>query len=139
MADNANVQIIKDAYASFQRGDIPALLDMVTDDVAWYLPGPPDIPAAGKRVGRDQVADFFVKLSESDEILAFEPRAYFSEGDTVVVLGRYSARVRKTGRIADLQWVHVFTIRDGRVASWEEFYDTADVVKAYRTEAAVPM
>ena len=139
MADTANVQIVKDAYASFERGDIPALLNMLTDDVTWYLPGPPDIPSAGQRTGRDEVADFFVKLNESDEVLAFEPHAYFSDGDTVVVLGRYSARVRKTARITDFEWVHVFTIRDGRVAGWEEFYDTAAVVEAYRTEAAVPL
>ncbi len=137
MADNGNVQIIKDAYAAFGRGDIPALLQMLTEDVSWYLPGPPDIPPAGRRTGRDQVAEFFVKLNESDEVLAFEPHAFFSDGDTVVVLGRYNARVRKTGRITDFEWVHVFTMRDGRVATWEEFYDTAAAAEAYKTEATV--
>lgn len=133
-----NVQIIKDAYASFQRGEIQSILNVLTDDVTWHSPGPSDIPYAGKRTGRNGAAEFFAKLIDADEILAFEPRTYFSDGNTVVVLGRYSARVRKTGRSYDAGWVHVFTMRDGRVAGWEEFYDTAAAAEAYKTEAAVP-
>ncbi len=135
MADN--IQVVKDGYASYQRGDIPSLLEMVTDDVQWYMPGPSEVPAAGRRAGRDQVAEFFTKLNESDEVLAFEPRTYLADGDTVVVLGRYSARVKATGRTTDFEWVHVFSVRDGKIASWEQFYDTATAAEAYRMEPAV--
>ena len=48
MEDDANVQTVKRAYEAFQRGDIPAVLQMVTDDVDWELHGPTDIPFAGK-------------------------------------------------------------------------------------------
>lgn len=134
MAESANVAIIKDAYAAFGRGDIATILEMLTDDVKWYLPGPSDVPAAGRYVGPTQVAEFFSRLGQSDEVLAFEPRSYFADGNTVVVLGRYSARVRATGRTTDFEWVHVFMMRDGRVASWEEFYDTLEAAKAYQAE-----
>lgn len=136
MAENENIRIIKDAYAAFGRGDIPALLAMLTNDVKWYLPGPSSVPAAGTYVGPAQVAEFFTKLGQSDEVLAFEPRSYFADGNTVVVIGRYSARVRATGRTTDFEWVHVFTMRDACVAGWEEFYDTLEVSKAYQTERA---
>ena len=48
MAEQENVRIVQEAYASFQRGDIQAVLNSLTDDVEWTTPGPPDIiPMAG--------------------------------------------------------------------------------------------
>ena len=61
----------KRAYEAFQRGDIPAVLQMVTDDVDWELHGPPDIPFAGKATGRKDVADFFRKLVETVTVCTF--------------------------------------------------------------------
>ncbi len=136
MAEDASVQVIQRAYEAFQRGDIPTVLQMVTDDVQWQLHGPPDIPFAGKLAGRDQVADFFRKLAETEDTLEFTPKTFFSDNDAVIVLGHYRAVIRATGRGTDFDWIQVFKVRDGRVAAWEEFLDTASVVDAYRT--AVP-
>jgi ketosteroid isomerase-like protein len=54
----------------------------------------------------------------------------------VIVLGRYAARVKSTGRTAESQWAHAFTFRDGKVASWYEYYDTAKYAQAYEPAAA---
>ena len=132
MSEQQNVQTIKDAYAAFGRGDVAAILALLTDDVTWELPGPAEIPYAGLRRGRDGAAEFFRRLAESDEVQVFEPRRFLADGNLVVVLGRYEARVKATGKTAADDWVHVFEFRDGKVASWKEYYDTAEYAKAYR-------
>jgi hypothetical protein len=40
MTEQENLQAIQSMYAAFARGDIQAVLDGLTDDVEWILPGP---------------------------------------------------------------------------------------------------
>ena len=136
MSEQENVQLVKDAYASFETGNIQGLLDSLTNDVEWTTPGPPDImPAAGHRRGRNEVAEFFAALSESEDIELFEPQEFIAQGDKVVVLIKYRGRVKATGRAAEADLVHVFTIREGKVAQFREYFDTAAALEAYQPTA----
>ena len=137
MNEQANTQLIQQAYEAFGRGDVLAVLSMLTDDVDWYTPGSSDIPYAGRRRGRDGAAKFFRLLSEADETLAFDPREFFANGDKVVVLVSYQGRARATGKMIEQEWIQVFTVRNGKIASFREFYDTAAIAAAYRRESAV--
>jgi ketosteroid isomerase-like protein len=62
----------------------------------------------------------------------FSPREFFGAGDRVCVLGHYAWKIRKTGRTVAGDWVHVFTIRNGKVTRFREFNDTAQFAEAYR-------
>jgi len=124
--------MVKDAYAAFERGDVATILAMLTDDVAWEMPGPAEIPYAGSRRGHAGAGEFFQRLAASDEVQLFEPRQFLADGNVVVVLGRYEAGVRATGKTAKSDWVHVFEFRDGKVSRWREFYDSAAYAEAYR-------
>ena len=57
-------------------------------------------------------------------------------GDKVFVLGRYAMKVKKTGKAMTSDWVHIFTIADGKVKTFREFLDTARPPEAYRPRAA---
>ena len=104
MSQEQNTQWVQDAYAVFQRGDIPALLNLLTDDVSWFVPGPKDvIPFLGQRRGRDQV----------------------------VSLGHYRWRVKSTGRRFESDFAHVFTVRNGKISGFHEYADTHAAVNAY--------
>lgn len=132
MAEQENVQVVKDAYAAFGRGDVEGLLNRFSDDIEWFLPGSPEtIPIAGRRQGREQVAQFFSTLDETTEFTNFEPQEFIAQGDKVVVLGRSSARVKVNGNTVDGEWVHVHTVRDGKIVNFREYYDTAAAVEAY--------
>ena len=110
----------------------PVLARLATDDVTWTTPGPPDIiPYAGIRTGRDQVAEYFTAFGSSTETTAFDPQHFFADGDMVVVLGHYTLKVVKTGKVIDNDWVHSFTITGGRISAFEGFEDSAAVVAAF--------
>lgn len=47
-----NVQVVKNAYAAFGRGDIQTILNNLTHDVEWVLPGEGEIPQAGVYDGK---------------------------------------------------------------------------------------
>jgi len=132
MNEDKNVKTVKDAYSAYQDRNMTALLGCLTEDVRWFAVGPPNlIPTAGSRKGREQVGEFFAVLEASEDVQTFKPQHFVSQGDTVVVLGELKSRVRSTGSLINSPWVHVFTIRDGKVSDFRSFYDTAAAVAAY--------
>jgi hypothetical protein len=119
------VEVVQETYEAVGRGDIPALLDLLTDDVKWTFQGPSVIPFAGTRRGREGVAEFFSLVSGNLEFEQFEPREFVAQGDTVVVLGFERSRIKLTGRTLEQEWAHVYKLRDGKVAEFLALEDTA--------------
>lgn len=126
-----NVDVVQRTYEAVGRGDIPAFLDLLTDDVEWTLQGSSVIPFAGTRRGREGVAEFFSLVGETLEFEQFEPREFVAQGDTVVVLGFERNLIKPTGRTFEQEWAHVYTLRDGKIAKVRCFEDTAAYVVAF--------
>ena len=137
MAEQENVQTVKEAYAAFERGDITSLLNLVSEDVEWHMPGPSDIiPFAGEFRGREGVGRFFAALGGAEDVEIFEPREFVAQGDKVVVMGRYRGRIKANGQVDDIEFVHVFNVRDGHITNYRQYNDTAPTVAAYSASAA---
>ena len=131
MSERTNADVVQRGYEAFGRGDIPALLDLLTDDVEWTLQGPSVIPFAGTRHGHEGVSEFFSVLGETLDFEQFEPREYVAQGDTVVVVGFERSLSRATGRTIEQEWAHVNTLRDGKIAKFRAFEDTGAYVAAF--------
>ena len=94
------------------------------------------IPAAGNYTGPSGAAEFFQKLHASEEeVLRFEPREYFTNGDDVVAYGFEECRMRATGATASTNWTMLFRVRGGKIARFETFYDTSACARAHRAAA----
>lgn len=137
MNTQENTRIVQEVLAAFVRGDIPAILNSLTDDVDWFIPGPPDrVAFSGARHGREQVLQFFITLEATIEFLKFEPRDYVAEGDKVVAFGRNYDRMKSTNRFFDNEWACLFVVRDGKIAKVRMYEDTAAFVIAQEPQAA---
>jgi ketosteroid isomerase-like protein len=135
MSTAENLQLVKDGYAAFGRGDLPGLLSLLAEDVVWDMPGD-GLPIAGSYRGRDGVASFFEKLRHQADILEFQPREFLADGDRVLVVGWERMKIKATGRGADIDWVMSFTIRNGKIAAFREYTDTKAIADAYVSSAA---
>jgi uncharacterized protein len=102
-----NTQIVKDAYAAFQRGDVPGVLATLDDGVQWeaVIGTEGIVPTAGVRHGRTGVGQFFQQLADNIVFEAFEPREFIAQGDQVAVIGRYKGNAKTTGKTWDAEWV----------------------------------
>jgi ketosteroid isomerase-like protein len=78
------------------------------------------------------VREFFRIVADTLEFHAFAPREFHAVGNMVFVLGTYDMTVRKTGRRAASEWMHVFWLNDGKVKRYREFTDTARFAEAWR-------
>lgn len=122
---NSPVQIVQSLYAAFGRGDVPALLDMLSDDVEWIHRGSIGLAYMGRFVGKPAVAQWFGHVAEADGIQAFEPREFLGGPDHVTVLGWERTQALPAGGVFECDWVHVFNVKDGRVTRFVGTYDTA--------------
>ncbi len=132
MNEQENIKVVQQAYSNFKNGDIAALLNLLSEDIQWQIPDIENVPFAGKRQGRKEVAGFFSSLAEVQEAINFEPQEFIAQGDKVVILGRYQWRLKATGKEYGGDWAHVFTVRDGIVTNFQEYTDTAVAATAFQ-------
>jgi ketosteroid isomerase-like protein len=131
-----NVKIVQQAYENFKKGNIHGVLELIAPTAEWQLPEMEGVAVAGKRHGREGVADFFSKLTATQEVNSFEPAEFIEQGNKVVSLGRYSFTVKATRGQFTSDFAHVFTIENGQIVRFQEFTDTAAVAAAYKQQAA---
>jgi ketosteroid isomerase-like protein len=132
MGTQENKQVVIEGYQQYQNGEIQDLLDRYHEDAEWIAPESELVPFSGNFHGKAGIAQFFAKLDAAVQTIRFEPKQFIAEGDQVVVTGEASWLAKPTGRQYDSSWVHVFSLRDGKVARFEAFYDTAASERAFQ-------
>lgn len=129
----AHTQTVQQIYEAFGKGDVPAILATLAEDVVWeYGEASTDVPWLQHRRGREAVAGFFEALAAVD-FHSFTPKAFFEQDSMVVVLVDLEATVKKTGRrITELDEVHIWHFGpDGKVVRFRHRVDTHAMWKAY--------
>ncbi len=122
----SNVEFVQSVYAAFGEGRIADILAACTPDVRWEVVGSPhDAPHYGVRSGREGVQRFFVDLGGYNEFSEFTPQVFMDAGDRVVVTGHAVSRLKKNGAVVDDRWIHVFEVRDGQLAGFTEWDNSA--------------
>jgi ketosteroid isomerase-like protein len=120
-----NKEIAQAVYKHFGEGNVPAILELVTDDIKWTCPGPTEIlPYAQIYHGKQGVSDFFRLIYANKDFPTFEVKELIAEGDKVVALGYWDAKSKKTGNSYSGDWAMVFYFKDGKLSEHKEYYDT---------------
>jgi ketosteroid isomerase-like protein len=130
------IDLVKKGYDAFGRGDVEGLIALLDTNVEWTTPGPKDLPTAGTRRGQDAVREFFGLMDQHYVVELFEPKSFISDGDTVVVQGVDTIKVKATGKSLSETWAHVFTVKGGSIVAFKEYLDTAAVVTEHRMATA---
>jgi len=128
------LQTVQHIYAAFGRGDVPAILACLAEDVEWEYGQPPNpVPWLQPRRGRTEVPGFFDVLLSNVEFHRFEPKRQLADGLLVVGLVDFEATVRKTGRkIVEVDEIHLFHFNEsGLVQRFGHRADTWQHASAY--------
>jgi ketosteroid isomerase-like protein len=123
----SNVQILKDLYAAFGRGDIAAVLAGFDPKIEWReAEGIPYRPSGEPWIGGDAILqDLFMKLPADWDNFAVTPRDFYDAGDVVVVEARYTGTFKTTGKRLSAQVCHVWKVNNGKLTSFQQYTDTA--------------
>lgn len=130
-----NITFVQSLYDAFAIRDVPRILQALSPSVEWGEPPNPFNPAAGTHHGHEGFLAWLRKGNESEEVLVLEPRDFLANAHSVAVVGYTRCRVRATGREYETDFVHLITLKDGKVQSFREFFDTFAAAEAFRGNA----
>ncbi len=117
MAEHPHVQLLRDAYDAFGKGDLAALSGSWAEDIRWHVPGTTDL--AGTYEGHEAVLGFLgAAMDRTEGSLRVEPVALFADDTHGVAL--VHATARRGDRHLDTMNAHICRFREGRVV---EFWD----------------
>jgi ketosteroid isomerase-like protein len=121
-----NKDIVEGVYASFAQGDVPAVLGAMADDIQWTEAD--GFPLCGTYVGPQAVLEgVFMRLGEVGDEFTVVPDQFVGDGDTVIALGSYSWKHKESGAPAAVKMAHVWTVENGKLATFQQHVDTARV------------
>ena len=135
----SNVDVIKNAYAAFGRGDIPAVLGAMDPQIKWYeAEGNPYMPSGEPFVGPDEIVNkLFMRLGEEWDGFTVHPEKFYDAGDTVVVEGHYSGTYKGTGKSEDIQVCHIWTVKNGKATRFQQYVNTAAMQEVMGVASAI--
>jgi len=125
--------VVGAAYSAFASHDIPALLALLSPEVEWGEPENPLIPSSGMRHGTAGVMDWLKVGNETEDIRAFDLHRLLVDGDMAAAIGRTRIVARPTGKVYEMDFVHLVTVKDGAIVRFVESFDTWLAAEAFRS------
>jgi len=121
MSDSPNVALARRLYQSAMAPEVTA--QVLAPDLVWDIT--PGFPYSGIYHGWDNAAkDFFSRMMPNFTSFEAVPEEFYDAGgDHVVVFGHYHAEA-KTGKDADVRFMHLWTVRDGKLAAMRQAADS---------------
>ena len=125
-----NIQIIRDASAAFERGDLDAWFAYLADDID-YRAAEGALDDRGPMHGKDAVRAYMQDWLDMFDDFKAEPVELIDAGeDQVIAVLRISGRAKLSGVETDLTYAAVYTIRDGKVARGREYWTKEQALEA---------
>jgi uncharacterized protein len=137
----SHIATVQEIYAAFGRGDVPAILDRLAEDVDWEAGGSSaadeGVPWLLRRTGREGAGAFFATL-DAFETRRFEPLSFLEGAGQVAAVIGVELALRASGYVIADQEVHLWTFDDaGLVCAFRHVVDTAKHIEAARSLVAV--
>jgi uncharacterized protein len=134
VSSEQNLAAVQGIYEAFGKGDVPALLGALADDVAWEQWGDNHAQAAGvpwleERRGRDGAAEFF-GLVAGWEIHDFQVLSMMAGGDQVAAEIVMDATTADGAHFRDEELQLWSFDGDGKVKRLRHYSDTAKHIAA---------
>jgi len=126
-----NIDRVKSFYRAVQSRDFTAAGNLLDANVEWIEPKAEGLWFGGthrgaKTVLQEVIQPAFDRISE----FRVEANQYFDVGEYVLVLARFSGRVKETGKQLNANTAHVCTLRNGKIARFYAYHDVATLQEA---------
>ena len=121
-----NLDTVRQIYAAFGRGDVPAILEHLDEAVEWeYGVNSTNVPWLQPKRGREEAGAFFASLGDL-EIHRFDVKTLLEGVGLVVALIDNDSTVRATGKkVVEEDEVHLWHFNpEGKVTRFRHRVDT---------------
>ena len=123
-----NLDLLRSAYAKVNEGGFTAIADMI--DPEFTMDSPQGLEASQAH-DKEGLREWFGKMDEIWEELRFEPEEIAElDATTAIAVVHTVGRAGGTGIEIDTRLTHLWTVRDGRLASLTTFNNKDEAVEA---------
>jgi uncharacterized protein len=125
-----NIEFMKGIYQAFAAGDVATVLGAMSDDIEWFeAEGHPWYPGRAF-IGPQQVVEgVFARIQAEIDGFEIIPERFLSDGDAVAMIGRYHGKGIASGAPLDVQFLHLWTVRDGKIVGFQQFANTRQLLE----------
>jgi ketosteroid isomerase-like protein len=124
----SNLEVVDHLYELFDRREFAAAAEYASDEMEWH-PYLAHLRAEPFR-GPDGVLEFMSELFANFEDFRIERQRFIEVADSVIVFCSSTARGRVSGVELNIDTIHVWDLRDGKVARLSAYLHTEEVVEA---------
>jgi uncharacterized protein len=125
-----NVEVVEKAYAAFGRRDVPAMVQLLSDDFDLDLSGHPIPDFPDHSVGAEHVVNLLDTYLSGFDDYTLRIVRLIEAGDEIVVLLHDSARIRGSEGIVERDLAHVWTVRAVKLRRLRAYNAHDDALKA---------
>jgi ketosteroid isomerase-like protein len=124
-------QIVKRFYRLYAIKDIPSTMELFDPQVEMH-PAENFIYATGKPyIGPEAIREsIFTRVDADWDGFTATIEEILGADDVVIARGRYRGIYKATGTPIDAEFVHVFRFKNGKIAVWQSYTDTAQFKEA---------
>ncbi len=126
----ANLEAVQKLLRAFGKADIAYVVSQFEEPVDWFVPGGSEIPFAGKRTTRQEIAEYFRTTGATLTTTKMEPRAFTASGDKVVLQGYLEAQTVSGNEPLSYEFVMVWTLENNKMVGYRLYFDTQVVAAA---------
>jgi len=125
-----NKKLIQDMFAELSKGNAPAFLNAMADDVRFTIMG--TTKYSGTFNGKQELVNKVLQplTSQLEGGLTITPENFIADGDFVAMQARGKSTT-KSGKPYNNTYCQVFRIANGKVQELTEYLDTELVTSAF--------
>ena len=127
-----NIGIIDNIYKAFDVGDIPAVLASLDASVVWNEAEGNALADGNPYMGPEAVLNgVFARIGENHEYFKLtDIDLHEMSNNQVLATLRYDAKVKTTGKKYNAQVAHHWSLKDGKVITFQQYVDTKQLADA---------
>jgi ketosteroid isomerase-like protein len=125
MSDSPNIAVVRRFYGS--KGDPAVVQEVMASDLVWDIT--PGFPGGGIYHGLAGLNEFFTGVFSRFDAFSAVGEEFYADGDHVIALGHYEGTT-KTGTDVRVRFIHLWTLRDGKLTRLRQAADSLVVDRA---------
>ncbi len=121
-----NLNVIDEAYKAFANGDIPSVIAVLDENIVWNEAEGNALADGNPYMGKEAVLNgVFKRLGAEHEYFQLvDIQLHEMSNNQVLATLRYQAKLKMNGAIIDAQAAHFWTLKKGKVISFQQYVDT---------------
>jgi ketosteroid isomerase-like protein len=127
-----NVEIVRNLYAAYARGDVDAAVADLAEGVDWAAEASSDsVPWYGRYRGKSQVPAFFTAITANVNVTEFDVVTIASNDADVIAVVHWTFTVTATGKTASMYMQHWFRFAAGKIVFFRGSEDSEQSARAF--------